>query len=52
MNLFVEKQTYPEEEERMKKARERAFKDLQEMKKVRIDKYTIKLEKHGVSDNM
>lgn len=45
MKLFVERQTTTEEEERMKKARERAFKDLQQMKKVRIDKYTIKLEK-------
>ena len=45
MKLFVERQTTPEEEEQMRKARERAFKDLQEMKKVRVDKYTIKLMK-------
>lgn len=46
MNLFVERQTSPEEEERLRHARERAFKDLQVMKKVRIDKYTIKLIKN------
>lgn len=45
MKLFVERQTTPEEEERLRHARERAFKDLQEMKKVRVDKYTIKLVK-------
>lgn len=45
MKLFVERQTTPEEEERMRKARERAFKDLHELKKVRVDKYTIKLIK-------
>ena len=45
MKLFVERQTTPEEEEQMRKARERAFKDLQEKKKVRVDKYTIKLMK-------
>lgn len=43
ISLFVEKRTSPEEEERMRIAREKAFMNLQMMRKVRVDKQTIKL---------